>query len=37
MKLLTFAALCAFSLGACAQGPAPAATAAKPGAQSTPT
>ena len=36
MKLLTFAALCAFSLGACAQGPAPAATAAKPGAQSTP-
>jgi len=36
MKLLIFAALCAFSLGACAQGPAPAATAAKPGAQSTP-
>ena len=36
MKFLTFAALCAFSLGACAQGPAPAATAAKPGAQSTP-
>ena len=36
MKLLTFAALCAFSLGACAQAPAPAATAAKPGAQSTP-
>jgi len=36
MKFLTFTALCALSLTACAQGPAPAATAAKPGAQSTP-
>ena len=36
MKLLTFTALCALSLTACAQGTGPAATAARPGAQSTP-
>lgn len=36
MKLLTFTALCALSLTACAQGNGPAATAARPGAQTTP-
>ena len=36
MKLLTFTALCALSLTACAQGNGPAATAAQPGAQSKP-
>ena len=36
MKRLTLALLGALSLSACAQGPAPTATAAKPGAQATP-
>jgi len=37
MKRTLFAVLGAISLSACAQAPSPAATAAKPGAQSTPT
>ena len=36
MKRLTLALLGALSLSACAQGPAPTATAAKPGAQAKP-